>query len=421
MATAFDSKLYTAPRAVARVQGAALVAGVVALAAGLALAFLSPAGFAAAFWRPYLVAYVFWTGVAVGSLPLLMLHHLTGGGWGVVLRRIFEAATRTLPLLALLFLPLAAAVVTRSLYPWTFPELQHEHAIEHKAHYYLNAPLFFVRAAFYFAVWLALAYFLNKWSLAQDAEPDPRVRRQLRERMQNVSGPGIVLFGLTVTFAAVDWLMSLEPEWYSTIFGLLIMAGFGLSAFAFAINVAVWLSRRENLASVYQPRHFHDQGKLLLAFVMLWAYFMFSQYLLIWAANLLEEIPWYLRRLRGGWQYVALLLVLFHFALPFVLLLSRDLKRTGRLLGAVALLVLVMRVVDLFWTVAPSVKAAERHGAEAVHGSAALLSYALPFLLAVGVGGLWLWYFARELKRRPLLPLGDEGLAEALEEKHGHH
>lgn len=420
MATVIDKKLYSVPASMDRLQGTALVVGVVALLAAVALSFFSPGGFPVAFWRPYLVGFTFWTGVAVGSMALMMLHHLTGGGWGIVLRRIFEAATRTLPLLALMFLPIAIAVVTRTLYPWTFPALANEHAIKHKE-IFLNIPFFLGRTVFYLAVWFVLSRLLNNWSLEQDTAQDPRVRRRLRERMQSVSAPGILLFGLTVTFAAVDWLMSLEPEWFSTIFGLLIMAGFGLSAFSFAIAIAVRLSREDDLATVYQPRHFHDHGKLLLTFIMLWAYFMFSQYLIIWAGNLPEEIPWYLRRLRGGWQYVALGLVLLHFALPFVLLLSRDLKRTARLLGTVALLMMVMRVVDLFWTVAPSVQAAEGHGAEAAHGAGVILSYALSFVAPIGLGGIWLWYFIRELKQRPLLPLGDEGLDDALEQSHGHH
>ncbi len=420
MATAIDTQLYTAPAWVSRWRVPALVVGVVALALALALSFVAPGGFPVAFWRPYLVGYTFWVGVAVGSLPLIMLHHLTGGGWGVVLRRIFEAATRTLPLLALLYLPLAAAILTHGLYPWTFPELRGEHAVAHKGLFF-NVWLYFARTVFYFAVWLLLMRSLNRWSLEQDNEPDPRKRRHLRERMQSVSGPGIVLFGLTVTFMGVDWLMSLEPAWFSTIFGLIIMAGFGLTAFSFAILVAVRLSQSANLDAVYQPRWFHDHGKLLMAFIMLWAYFMFSQYLIIWAGNLPEEIPWYLRRLRGGWQYVALVMVLLHFALPFVLLLSRDLKRTAKLLGGVALLVIVMRVVDLFWTVAPSVKAAEGHGAEAAQGAAAALGYLMCFITPVGIGGIWVWYFLNELRKRPLLPLGDEGLEAALEQPHGHH
>jgi len=326
MLTEIDQRLYTVPTAVRRFGGTALVVGLVALAAAAVIAAVSSGGtlrgFGDVFWRPYLVAYVLWTGVAVGSMSIMMLHHLSGGGWGVVLRRLFEAASRTLPLCLILFVPIVVAVLTHTLYPWTMPEIAAEAIIKKKA-IFLNTPFFLARTLFYFAVWFALAYFLNKWSLAQDTEEDPRRSRSLRERMQNLSGPGILLFGLTVTFAGIDWIMTLEPEWFSTIFGLLIMAGFGLTSFAFAILAAVWLRGHGRLVEVYQPRHFHDHGKLLLAFVMIWAYFSFSQFLIIWSANLPEEIPWYLRRLRGGWQYVALGLIIFHFALPFVLLLSR--------------------------------------------------------------------------------------------------
>jgi hypothetical protein len=432
MVTDIDERHYTAPASVGRVGGTALVVGAIALVAGVVIAAVAAVAsggglreFGDAFWRPYLVGFMLWAGVAVGSMAIMMLHHLSGGGWGVVLRRLFEAATRTLPLVAVLFLPVAVAAITRTLYPWTMPEHTGAHAIEHKL-LYLNVPFFLGRAVFYFAVWFAMAYFLNKWSLEQDNEDDPRVRRRLRERMQTVSGPGIVLFGLTVTFAGVDWVMSLEPEWFSTIYGLLIMAGWGLTALAFMILAAVWLRGHAPLERVYQPRHFHDHGKLLLAFVMIWAYFSFSQYLIIWAGNLPEEIPWYLRRTQHGWGYVAVALVLLHFALPFVLLLSRDLKRTARLLSRVAALVLMARVVDLFWTIAPSIRAAEHHGAAAAgaaahHGPPAVVGYALSFILPVGIGGIWVWYFARELRRRPILPLGDEGLDAALEEKSGHH
>lgn len=430
MMTEIDQRLYTVPASVRRVGATALVVGLAALAVSIVVAFLFMSHdantpllrrFGDVFWRPYLVAYVLWTGVAVGSMSIMMLHHLSGGGWGVVLRRLFEAASRTLPLCLALFVPIAVAVLTHTLYPWTMPEIAAEAIIKKKA-VYLNTPFFLARTLFYFAVWFALAYFLNKWSLAQDTEEDPRRRRSLRERMQNVSGPGILLFGLTVTFAGVDWIMTLEPEWFSTIFGLLIMAGFGLTSFAFAILAAVWLRGHAPLADVYQPRHFHDHGKLLLAFVMIWAYFSFSQFLIIWSANLPEEIPWYLRRLRGGWQYVALGLIIFHFALPFVLLLSRELKRAARLLGAVAVLVLAVRVIDLFWTIAPSVQAAE-HGAGAAAGAHAspVIGYVLCFVLPVGIGGLWVWYFTRELLKRPLLPLGDEGLEAALEQNSGNH
>ncbi|HEV2800288.1 MAG TPA: hypothetical protein VGW12_07315 [Pyrinomonadaceae bacterium] len=420
-AQAHTTTTYNVPSSVAGIGGRALVAGIVALVICIVGAFLSPAGF----WRAYLVGYVFWTGVSVGSLAIIMLHHLSGGGWGVVIRRPLEAAARTLPVMAILFLPIAFAVFTHTLYPWTVPEERDLEIIKHKA-IYLNVPFFLGRTVFYFAAWLGLAYFLSKFSLQQDRTDDPRERRRLKERMQNISGPGILLFGLTVTFAAVDWVMSLEPEWFSTIYGLLIMVGWGVSALAFAIVTTVILSRDERLAHVYQPRHFHDHGKLLLAFVMLWAYFSFSQFLIIWSGNLPEEIPWYLRRLFGGWGYVAVALVIFHFALPFILLLSRERKRRGRALVLVALLVLVMRVIDLFWTIAPSVLAMPQHhggGTEVAHGGtlADVVAYALNFITPIAIGGFWLWWYGRELASRPLLPLGDEGLANALEEANGHH
>ena len=428
-ATAATDTTYNAPPDVERFGGrAALVGGValllVLVIVGLARVMGAHVGLADV-WRAYLVGYVFWTGVSVGSLAIIMLHHLSGGGWGVVIRRPLEAATRTLPVMAVLFLPIAIATFTHTLYPWTVPAVAAEQVVKHKA-LYLNVPFFLGRTVFYFLMWFMLAYFLNKYSLQQDTESDPRARRTLKEKMQIVSGPGILLFGLTVSFAAIDWVMSLEPEWFSTIYGLLIMVGWGLTALAFAIVTTVMLAKTEHLEHVYQPRHFHDHGKLLLAFVMLWAYFSFSQFLIIWSGNLPEEIPWYMRRLFGGWGYVAVALVIFHFALPFVLLLSRDLKRHGRSLVLVALLVLFLRVVDLFWTIAPSA-AAMHHGGDAgaaeAHGGvlAAAIIYALNFIIPVFIGGIWVWWYARELRRRPLLPLGDEGLENALEQADAHH
>jgi hypothetical protein len=420
MSAAETTTTYNAPASVNQLGQRALVAGIIALVLCLVGAFVNPAGF----WRAYLVGYVFWTGVSVGSLAIIMLHHLSGGGWGVVIRRPLEAAARTLPVMAILFLPIAYAVFTHALYPWTVPEIAAEHAIKHKEIYF-RLPFFFGRTVFYFAMWGLLSYFLSKWSLQQDAADDPRERRRLKDRLQNLSGPGILLFGLTVTFAAVDWVMSLEPEWFSTIYGLLIMVGWGLTSLAFAIVTTVILSRDEVLARVYQPRHFHDHGKLMLAFVMLWAYFSFSQFLIIWSGNLPEEIPWYMRRLFGGWGYVAVALVVFHFALPFILLLSRERKRRARALVLVALLVLVMRVVDLFWTIAPSVMAMHHGGAggaEAGHGGLPdVVAYALNFITPIAIGGFWLWWYARELASRPLLPLGDAGLEDALAETNGHH
>jgi len=414
---------YNAPPAVERWQQRALIVGVVSLVLTIIVAFLAgslphenatPAHespILAQFFRSYLVAFLFVTGIAVGSLAILMLQHLSGGAWGLVIRRLLEAATRTLPLLAVLFVPIVLGI--HSLYEWSHTDaVAADPVLRHKSPY-LNIPFFIVRAVFYFAVWGALAYFLNKWSLEQDHTGDQRVRR----RLQNLSGPGLVLFGLTVSFAAIDWGMSLEPHWFSTIYGLLVMAGWGLTAFAFIITVAVVLSGREPMSHVYAPSHFHDLGKLLLAFVMVYAYFAFSQFLIIWSGNLPEETSWYLRRLRGGWQLVGLALVVFHFALPFLLLLSRDLKRNARRLVLVALLLLVARVIDWIYLIAP----ASHQGEGVSHPEMQLLiDFVTMFAATVGLGGIWLWFFLRQLRQRPLLPVNDPDLDKALAVV-GHH
>jgi hypothetical protein len=389
---------YRAPETLNRARTMALVVGAVALA-------VSIAGYLSSheqFFKSYLLAYVFWTGIALGSLALSMVHHLSGGAWGVVIRRVLEASSRTLPFMALLFLPIAFGV--HDLYLWARPdEVAHDAILQHKAPY-LNVTFFFVRTAIYFAVWSVLAYLLSKWSLDQE-----QGERGQSLWMQRLSGGGLVLYAATVLFMSVDWIMSLDPHWFSTIYGMLFMVGQGLSALAFTIAIAVLLSRTEPMSRVIAPAHLHDLGKLLLAFVMLWAYLSFSQFLIIWSANLPEEIPWYLKRWGGGWQWVGLILIFGHFMLPFVLLLSRDLKRNGRTLTVVAVLVIVGRLVDLFWQIGPL------HGAD--HFGLHWMDVAVPLAL----GGVWLAIFLWQLQARALLPLGEPYLAEALEHgRHGH-
>lgn len=380
-----------------RLQQGAIAVGVLGTLLCVAGAFSSPEQF----FRSYLFAFLFWVGVGNGCLSVMMIHHLSGGMWGLVIRRILEAGSRTLFFAAALFLPLAAGL--KHVYVWANDEALGadkvlREAVEKKA-LYLNTGFFLGRAAFYFLVWAALAYFLSRWSLEQDRAGDPRFGR----RMRALSGGGLILMGLTVTFAAVDWGMSLDPRWFSTIYGILFMVGQALSALAFVIVLVALLGGEKPLAAVVSPGSVHDLGKLLLAFVMLWAYVSLSQFLIIWSGNLPEEVPWYVHRLGGGWQWVALALVFFHFALPFLLLLSRDLKRNARLLGIVAGGVFLVRLLDLFWLVGP-----EFHG----HGFAVhWMDVAAP----VGLGGIWLAAFAWQLKGRPLLPLGDPELREALE------
>jgi hypothetical protein len=408
---------YAAPRIVADWRTRALIAGGVALLlSALVSLLLPPEGTAGLvqFFRSYLVGFFFCTGLAVGSLAWLMLGHMTGGAWALVIRRILEAATRTLPLLLVLFIPVVVALYVhpegQSLYEWTHHEsVERDPALRHKSAY-LNAPFFIVRGLIYFGIWILFARLMNRWSLEQDGTGDPRIRR----KMQDLAGPGILLFGLTATFASVDWGMSLEPHWFSTMYGLIAMAGWGLSALAFAIMVAVALREHEPMAHAYLPHHSHDHGKLLLAMVMLYAYFSFSQFLIIWAGNLPEETQFYLKRLRGGWQYVALALILLHFALPFALLLSRGLKRRGSVLVRVALLMLVMRVIDLVFLFAPATQhgaVVQGHQAAGIHWQ----DFVTMLLAVVGVGGVWLWHFLGELQKRPLLPVGAPDLAAALE------
>jgi hypothetical protein len=314
----------------------------------------------------------------------------------VVIRRPIGAASRVLPVMTVLFLPIVLGMTY--LYPWTNADLvAHDEILQHKR-LYLNTPFFLVRAAIYFLVWNAISYFLNRWSLEQDQTANPRLAR----RMQMLSGGGLLAYGLMITFASFDWLMSLEPHWFSTIYGVLIIGGQGLSALAFLIVALVWLSRRPPLDRIVVPAHFHDLGNLLLAFVMLWAYFSFSQYLIIWSGNLPAEIAWYLHRLQTGWRAVGLILIVFHFAAPFAVLLSRRVKREPELLLKVAVGVLVVRLIDLFWLIAPEF---HQHGV-----SVSWLDIVLPLTL----GSIWLACFIWQLRGRAILPVHDPEFDEAL-------
>ncbi len=388
------------PPRVAELQRGALVAsGLGIVACGLGL-FLNPHQF----FRSYLVAFLFWTGIAVGALGVSMIHHLAGGRWGLVILRILEAATRTLPVLALLFLPLAFGL--SELYLWARPDqVAADPLLQHKSAY-LNVPFFLGRAVLYFAVWSLFARLLSKWTLAIDDGGD---REAISKRLRGLSGGGLVVMALTVTLAAVDWAMSLSPHWFSTVYGILFMVGQCLAALAFVVVLMAGFADQKPFAGLVRREQIHDLGKLLLAFVMLWAYINLSQFLITWSGNLPEEIPWYLKRLQGGWQWLGLALVLFHFVLPFLLLLSRDLKRNAGLLGTVAGVILVFRLMDLFWLVAP--ETAGGHGDRGPSFSVHWLD--LGAFLAVG--GLWLLAFVRELKGRPLLPTGEPEIQELLE------
>jgi hypothetical protein len=388
-------KEFAAPEATRRVQARSLMIGAAALAVSIAGGTLQ--GDATQFFRSYLLAFSLWMGITLGCLAILMLQHLTGGRWALLIRRPLEAVSRLLPLMALLFVPLL--FVLPKLYEWAVPAaVEHDAVLRHKSAY-LNPQWFMARAALYFAVWIVVAFLLNRWSAAQDHEFDPvRVRRT-----RSLSGPGLVLWGLTVSFAAIDWLMSLDPHWYSSIYGMLIMGGQCLGAIAFMIAMLVLLAKYRPMSELVHADQLHDLGKLMLAFVMIWAYLSFSQFLIIWSANLPEEIPWYLRRMQGGWQYLWLLIIVFHFALPFLLLLSRDLKRAARPLAVLASLVIVMRFFDLLMLIAPNPLPGRENGVG--------FNW-LDIGLTLGIGGIWLAAFFWQLRSRPIVPLREPLLEE---------
>lgn len=385
----------TLPGELERLKRRLLIGGAVGVTAMLVALLVEPGHF----YRSYLVAYLFFLGITVGSLSILMLHHMTGGGWGFVIRRILEAVTRTFPLIAVLFIPLLFGLP--HLYQWARPEeVAGDELLQLKAAY-LNVPFFIVRAVIYFALWIGFAYLLNLRSVQQDRTGDPGITR----RLQLISGPGILMMGATVTFSSIDWAMSLEPKWFSTIYGLIFLESQALAAMAFAVLTLRGLRNHEPLRTVVTPKHFHDLGNLLLAFVMLWAYLNFSQYLIVWSGNLPEEIEWYLIRAHGGWQYVAILLVILHFALPFALLLSRGVKRRAETLGLLAGALLLLRILDLVFQLVPGIEHHEGFNLQWTDAAAFL-----------GLGGLWLGMFCHKLKDRALLPVNDPRLAEAFGE-----
>jgi len=390
---------YAPPAELTRVRNLALGVGALLFTLFVAGVFIDRAQF----FHAYLVGFIFWTGITVGSLALLMLQHLTDGAWGLIIRRVLEASTRTLPLILLLFVPVVVGL--NQIYPWTNgAEMNQVPALREKAAHYLNPPFFIARALVYFAIWSLLAVLLNWLSLQQDRTNDSTVKK----RLQIVSGPGLGALILTITFAAIDWVMSLDPAWSSTIFGLIFVASWSLSALAFGILSMSWLSKREPMNAVVRTSHFHDWGNLLLALVMLWTYFAFSQYLIIWSANLPEETVWYVARKHGGWGVIALGIVILQFVFPFMTLLSRAAKESAQKLAMLAVLILAMRVVDVIWLIEPSYNREHFH-----------LSW-MDIVAPTAMGGLWLATFAWQLQKRSLVPINDPQLEQALEAHAGH-
>jgi hypothetical protein len=366
-----------------KLQWRSLVIGLAALAA-LAVCGIGVASNRQQALRSYLVGYLFWWGIAVGCLGLTMIAHLVSSHWGRAAQPYFAAGIGTLPLLAVLFLPVALGL--QDLYVWARADAVAADVQLQKKVAYLNPAFFNSRAAGYFAVWLLFGWLLRRRPVSSDSSDD-----QASSRLAGVSGIGLVWFMLTTTFAAFDWSMSLEPHWYSTIYGLVIGTGSVLTAMAFVILILAQLGDRSaagnsSVDDGTAPQTLSDLATLLMAFLLLWAYLDFSQFLIIWSGNLPVESAWYLCRLQGGWQWIALGVVLFHFAAPFLLLLSRETKCSPRAMTVVVVMLLFMHWVELFWNVAPTFHTTALH----IHW--------LDLTAPAGIGGLWIWMFVRELR-----------------------
>jgi hypothetical protein len=407
-----NSSKWMAPEIAHVMYQRALAVGILFGALSLGLAFFPATR--EQFFHSYLLGFMFWLGISLGSMAFLMIQHLTGGMWGMVIRRQLEAAIRVLPLMAVLFIPLIAGLpylysgdgtshgwfnaVKSDGHLW---DLSREYMMRGGTAQFLFLNGFIGRAVVYFIIWLLIAWTLVRWSAEQDSPPV----QNLSPRFRKMAAPGLILYAFTISFAAIDWVMSLDPHWVSTIFGFIIIVGECLSAMCLMVILETILSREEPMASLLKPKEVHDHGKLMLTFIMLHAYFSFSQLLIIWAGNLPLEIRFYLRRLNHGWGYVGLFLVLFHFAVPFALLLSRPLKRNPHRLIRIAGWLLFARFVDLFWYIEPtwSENFTVRWG------------YLLDIVVPVAIGGLWLAYFFRNLRSRPMLPEYDMHAQEFLD------
>jgi hypothetical protein len=378
---------------IGRWQTPALIAGILGLA-GTAIGFVIDKE---TFFRAYLPSWIFWFQIVAGSLGVLMLQYVTGGEWGLLIRRPLGAAARTMWVMLVLFLPIALGL--HYLYPWMDAAYVHHHESVRVKAAYLNGQWFYIRTAVYFFLWIAWAWGIRRLSLRfyDDRSPDTDLKRR------KLASAGLPMFVLTLTFCSIDWVMSLEPTWFSTMFGINFLIAACLAAYAFVIFFLTRLVHTQAMADILKPSHLRDLGNLMLAFVMLYAYTLFSEYLLTWYANLKEEIPHYLVRQSGAWGAVALLIVVFHFFLPFFMLLMRAIKDRPQTIAVVAVIVLVIRYVGTYWLVAPS------YYRELHYSWMSLTSL-------VGIGGVWLFFFLGQLKGQTIIPIHETWVEEAIRE-----
>lgn len=344
------------------------------------------------FYHSYLTSVVFWLSISLGGLFMVMVHHLTSATWSVVLRRISENLMAVMPLLAILFIPILFGIF--ELYHWSDKAaVAHDHLLQEKAPY-LNIPFFTIRAVLYFAVWIFLSLSLRNKSLKQDKKSSPTEVIGARK----MSAYGVILFAFTMSFAAFDWLMSLDAHWYSTIFGVYFFSGCSVAIFSVLSIITILLPKNGLLKDIITSDHYHDLGRLLFTFVVFWSYIAFSQYFLIWYANIPEETIFFFHRWEGSWKIVSVLLGIGHFVIPFLILMIRSIKRNYLTLGFLAAWIFLMHVVDIYWLVMPS-----------MHDHGVQFSW-MDITTFVGVGGLFLWNFWKNMSSAPLIPINDPRL-----------
>jgi hypothetical protein len=413
----------SAPAVVTTWRTRALLVGVAfsVIAAGLAFA----DGSIDHVLRAWLLALVLTFGFAVGGMALLMVQYCTGGKWGLLLRRPLEAMTRTLPLVFVYWLPIA--FFQGKLYTWanhgivdqalklgqiTQDQVETiDHAIKWKAPM-LNPTSFIVVSLICFAIWAFYVWRLNSLGLKRDAD-SPENTPVWIKKFENLSGLGIVIYALTMTAAVIYWVMSLDVTWYSSVYGLLFLVGQGYQVLALSIITAISLSKYEPFKTILRQTEQHDLGKFTFGFVMLNIYLAFAQFLIIWSGNSPEEIPWYLDRIRGHWGIIITLDFLFHWLIPFTMLLSRDLKRNKKRLLRVCQWMVFAKAFDLFWLIEPNFKDAARN----LHFSFGILEY---IAVPVALVSFWVAFYATNLKARPVVQTNDPHLAEILEPEHAH-
>jgi hypothetical protein len=371
--------------------------------------------------RAWVLGLMMTFGFAVGGLALLMVQYVSGGKWGLLLRRPLEAMSRTLPLVFVYWLVVAFEM--KKLYLWAqvsdvaaalksglINEVQ-AHAIEFKRPM-LNPAAFVWVSLLCFAIWAFYSWRLNTLGLKRDSDSEANTPYWIK-KMENISGPGIVVYSLTMTAAVIYWVMSMDPTWYSSVYGLLFLVGQGYSVLALSILVSISLSKAEPFKTLLRQTEQHDLGKFMFAFVMLNIYLAFGQFLIIWSGNLPEEIPWYLDRIRGHWGIIITLDFMFHWLIPFTLLLSRDIKRNKKRLVRICQWMLFAKAFDLFWLIEPNYKDAARN----LHFSWGILEYAA---VPAAMIAFWVAFFCTRLQARPLVQTNDPHLAEILEPEHAH-